>query len=45
MFYSRKPNKKRMMKSICSRTLMMKFDSVGMSSINLNVIAYVNMLT
>ena len=34
------------MKSICSRTLMMKFDSVSMSGINLNVlIAYVNIKT
>ena len=34
-----------MMKSICSRTLMMKFDSVSMSGINLNVIASVNIQT
>ena len=33
------------MKSIYSRTLMMTFDSVSMSGINLNVIAYVNIKT
>ena len=33
------------MKIICSRTLMMTFDSVSMSGINLNVIAYVNIKT